>query len=89
MDDANPVERWDPVAVGRNARRAAQDSSAAAYIGELDSQPTRASMPITNDAGIVQISPGASGVDLTQPGRGLSRLTRRATGRRARSRSPG
>ena len=70
MDDANPVERWDPVAVGRNARRAAQDSSAAAYIGELDSQPTRASMPITNDAGIVQVSPGASGVDLTQPAEG-------------------
>ena len=70
LDDANPVERWDPVAVGRNARRAAQDSSTAAYIGELDSQPTRASMPITNDAGIAQISPGASGVDLTQPAEG-------------------
>ena len=27
-------------------------------------------MPITNDAGIVQISPGASGVDLTQPAEG-------------------
>jgi branched-chain amino acid transport system substrate-binding protein len=70
LDDANPVERWDPVAVGRNARRAAQDSSTAAYIGELDSQPTRASMPITNDAGIVQISPGASGIDLTAPAEG-------------------
>jgi branched-chain amino acid transport system substrate-binding protein len=70
LDDANPVSRWDPVAVGRNARRAAQDSSAAAYIGELDSQPTRTSMPITNDAGIAQISPGASGIDLTAPAEG-------------------
>jgi branched-chain amino acid transport system substrate-binding protein len=70
LDDANPVSRWDPAAVGRNARRAAQDSSTAAYIGELDSQPTRTSMPITNDAGIGQISPGASGIDLTAPAEG-------------------
>ena len=70
LDDANPVHRWDPVAVGRNARRAVQDSSTAAYIGELDSQPTRASMPITNDAGIAQVSPGAGAVDLTKPASG-------------------
>jgi branched-chain amino acid transport system substrate-binding protein len=66
LDDAKG-KVWDPVAVGANARRAVQDSSAAAYIGELDSEPTRASVPITNDAGLVQVSPGAGGVDLTQP----------------------
>jgi ABC-type branched-subunit amino acid transport system substrate-binding protein len=65
LDDAKGAV-WDPVAVGANARRAAQDSSAVAYIGELDSQPTRASVPITNDAGIVQISPTAGAVDLTR-----------------------
>jgi branched-chain amino acid transport system substrate-binding protein len=64
LDDAKG-KPWDPVAVGANARQAVQDSSAAAYIGELDSEPTRASVPITNDAGLVQISPGAGGVDLT------------------------
>jgi branched-chain amino acid transport system substrate-binding protein len=69
LDDANG-ERWDPVAVGANARQAIQDSGTAAYIGELDSEATRASLPITNDAGIVQISPGAGGVDLTQPAEG-------------------
>lgn len=69
LDDANG-KQWDPVAVGRNARRAVQDSTTAAYIGELDSQPTRASLPITNDAGVVQISPGAGGVDLTRPAEG-------------------
>lgn len=69
LDDA--VGRvWDPVAVGRNARKAVQDSSTAAYIGELDSQPTRASMPITNDAGIAQVSPGAGAIDLTRPAEG-------------------
>src|SRR3954451_20135959 len=69
IDDARG-KVWDPVAVGANARRAVQDSSAAAYIGELDSEPTRASVPITNDAGLVQVSPGAGGVDLTQPAAG-------------------
>jgi ABC-type branched-subunit amino acid transport system substrate-binding protein len=66
LDDAKGMT-WDPVAVGANARTAVQDSSAAAYIGELDSEPTRASVPITNDAGLVQVSPGAGGVDLTAP----------------------
>src|SRR3954471_2363591 len=69
LDDAKG-RNWDPVAVGANARQAVQVSSAAAYIGELDSEPTRASVPITNDAGLVQVSPGAGGVDLTQPAAG-------------------
>jgi len=71
LDDAQGVA-WDPVAVGANARSAAQDSSAVAYIGELDSEPTSASVPITNDAGIVQISPTAGAVDLTRPVEGVA-----------------
>ncbi len=71
LDDAKGAA-WDPVAVGANARSAAQDSSAVAYIGELDSEPTRASVPITNDAGIVQISPTAGAVDLTRPVEGIA-----------------
>jgi ABC-type branched-subunit amino acid transport system substrate-binding protein len=69
LDDAHG-KPWDPVAVGANARRAVQNSSTAAYIGELDSEPTRASVPITNDAGIPQVSPGAGGIDLTRPASG-------------------
>ena len=69
LDDASG-RGWDPVAVGANARRAVQDSSAAAYIGELDSEPTRASVPITNDAGLLQVSPGAGGGDLTRAAAG-------------------
>jgi branched-chain amino acid transport system substrate-binding protein len=69
LDDANG-KPWDPVVVGQNARTAVQDSSAAAYIGELDSEPTRASAPITNQAGMVQVSPGAGAVDLTAPAAG-------------------
>jgi branched-chain amino acid transport system substrate-binding protein len=64
LDDARG-KPWDAVAVGENARTAAQDHTTAAYIGELDSEPTRGSAPITNQAGIVQVSPGAGAVDLT------------------------
>ncbi|MGH2923213.1 MAG: ABC transporter substrate-binding protein [Solirubrobacterales bacterium] len=69
LDDAGGAV-WSPAAVGTNARTAAEDSSTAAYIGELDSQPTRASLPITNEAGIAQISPGAGAVDLTRAATG-------------------
>jgi branched-chain amino acid transport system substrate-binding protein len=69
LDDAKG-KAWDPVAVGANARTAVQDHTTAAYIGELDSEPTRASAPITNQAGIVQVSPGAGAVDLTAPAAG-------------------
>src|SRR5215218_897788 len=69
LDDANG-KAWNPVAVGANARQAVQDSTAAAYIGELDSEPTRGSVPITNDGGLVQVSPGAGAVDLTAPAAG-------------------
>ena len=67
LDDARQGRSFDLVAVGANARRAASDSSAAAYIGELGSGPTRTALPILNDAGIAQVSPGATAVDLTQP----------------------
>ncbi len=69
LDDARG-KQWDAVAVGDNARAAAQDHRTAAYIGELDSEPTRGSAPITNQAGIVQVSPGAGAVDLTAPASG-------------------
>ncbi|MBA2513676.1 MAG: hypothetical protein H0V26_05010, partial [Solirubrobacterales bacterium] len=70
LDDSSGSAAWDPVVVGQNARTATQDSATAAYIGELDSEPTRTSAPITNEAGIVQISPGAGGVDLTRTAAG-------------------
>jgi branched-chain amino acid transport system substrate-binding protein len=69
LDDAEG-KPWDAVAVGANARTAVQDHTTAAYIGELDSEPTRASAPITNQAGIPQVSPGAGAVDLTAPAAG-------------------
>ncbi|HSD23354.1 MAG TPA: ABC transporter substrate-binding protein [Solirubrobacterales bacterium] len=69
LDDAKG-RSWDPATVGANARTAVQDHTTAAYIGELDSEPTRSSAPITNQAGIAQVSPGAGAVDLTGPAAG-------------------
>ncbi len=56
--------RSDPVAAGRNARTATEDSASIAYIGELDSQTSRTSVPITNSAGILQVAPGSGATDL-------------------------
>ncbi len=49
-----------------NARRATADVTAIGYIGELDSGSTRVSLPITNQAGIAQVSAGSTAVDLTR-----------------------
>lgn len=66
LDDTGGGRRWSLAASAANARRAAEDSSAIGFIGDLDSGATRASLPITNQAGIVQISPGSTAVDLTR-----------------------
>jgi ABC-type branched-subunit amino acid transport system substrate-binding protein len=71
LDDAAPEPEVALARVGANARRATSDSSTAAYIGELESGPTRTSLPILNDAGVAQVSPGASAIDLTGPAPGF------------------
>ena len=62
---------WDPAVVSENAHRAADDPSAIAYLGELDYGASAVSLPITNDAGLLQVSPGDGLTSLTQwpPGR--------------------
>jgi ABC-type branched-subunit amino acid transport system substrate-binding protein len=64
LDDARGG-RPSVVAAAQNAREATSDSSAAAYLGELDSVTTRTSLPITNEAGLLQVSPGATAPELT------------------------
>lgn len=72
LDDAAGAQgdlRWDEATTGENARTATEDAAAVAYIGELDSGATRTSLPITNEAGLLQVSPGSSAVDLVrEPG---------------------
>ena len=45
-------------AAGAIARRAVEDASAVGFIGDLDSGATRISLPITNQADLIQVSPG-------------------------------
>ena len=59
---------------GANARTATEDSTAIAYVGELDSGTTRTSLPITNEAGLLQVSAGASATDLTRAAPGSDQV---------------
>jgi branched-chain amino acid transport system substrate-binding protein len=61
---------WEPGATTSNARRAAQDDAAIAYIGEFNSGATALSLPLLNEAGLLQISPGNTAVGITsdEPG---------------------
>jgi hypothetical protein len=65
LDDTGGGPGWSMVATAANARRAAEDSAAIGFIGDVDSGATRVSLPITNQAEIVQISPASTAVDLT------------------------
>jgi branched-chain amino acid transport system substrate-binding protein len=57
---------WDPDKTAENARKAVENTRTIAYIGELDSGATAISLPITNQAGFPQVSPGATAVGLTK-----------------------
>ncbi|MBA2523498.1 MAG: ABC transporter substrate-binding protein [Solirubrobacterales bacterium] len=73
LDDATE-QGWDGARSGADARRATQDSTAIAYIGELDSGASRTSIPITNEAGLLQVSPGSGAEDLTREDIGSSSI---------------
>ena len=66
-----PDHPWDPALVSTNAHRVADDPRAIAYLGELDYGASAVSLPITNNAGLLQVSPGDGLTSLTQrpPGR--------------------
>ena len=69
--DDQPDHPWDPALVSENASRATDDPTTIAYLGELDYGATAVSLPITNNAGLLQVSPGDGLTSLTQrpPGR--------------------
>ena len=56
---------WEPNATSTNARKAAGDDSTIGYIGEFNSGATAVSLPILNEAGIAQVSPGNTAVGIT------------------------
>ena len=62
LDDSTAqAGTWTPEATSANARKVAQDDKAVAYIGEFNSGASAISMPILNEAGVPQISPGEHG----------------------------
>jgi branched-chain amino acid transport system substrate-binding protein len=73
LDDSTAqAGSWTPEATQSNARKAAQDDSTAAYIGEFNSGASAVSIPILNEAGIPQISPANTAVGLTSDEPGAS-----------------
>jgi branched-chain amino acid transport system substrate-binding protein len=58
--------KWEPGVVVRNARRAFMDPTTIAYLGEFNSGATSISLPILNEAGILQVSPSNAYVGLTR-----------------------
>jgi len=57
---------WDPGTVEANARKAAADRRAIAYVGEADSGASAVSLPRTNGAGLLQVSPADGLTSLTR-----------------------
>jgi branched-chain amino acid transport system substrate-binding protein len=71
LDDSTAsAGKWDPGQVQSNARKAVQDKSTLAYLGEFNSGATGNSLPILNEAGIPQVSPSNTAQGLTAKGLG-------------------
>jgi branched-chain amino acid transport system substrate-binding protein len=71
LDDSTAqAGSWTPEATQANARKVAQDETAAAYIGEFNSGASAVSIPILNEAQVPQVSPANTAVGLTsdEPG---------------------
>jgi branched-chain amino acid transport system substrate-binding protein len=67
LDDATAAAgKWDPAQTSSDARKAAQDKSTIAYLGEFNSGASAISIPILNQANILQISPSNTYVGLTR-----------------------
>jgi branched-chain amino acid transport system substrate-binding protein len=66
------VGNWLPERVARNARRAANDDNAIAWIGSFNSGASTISLPILNEAAIGMVSPSNTAIGLTTDGPGTS-----------------
>jgi branched-chain amino acid transport system substrate-binding protein len=71
LDDSTAqAGNWTPEQASANARKAAQDDKAIAYIGEFNSGASAISIPILNEVPLAQVSPANTAVGLTsdEPG---------------------
>lgn len=66
LDDSSlTTGEWEPGATASNAKAAAQDPTTIAYLGDYNSGATAISLPLTNAAGILQVSPASPYEGLT------------------------
>jgi branched-chain amino acid transport system substrate-binding protein len=73
LDDATAAAgKWEAQQTSANARKVAQDDSAIAYLGEFNSGASAISIPITNEAGLLQVSPSNTQLGLTKSGPGAT-----------------
>lgn len=71
LDDASPVTgSWDGTIEAENAQKAVADKDVMVYLATYNSGAAKISMPITNKAGLVQITPANTYPGLTKPGFG-------------------
>jgi len=69
LDDASPVTgSWDGTVEAENAQKAIADANAMVYIGTYNSGAAKVSMPITNKAGMAQVTVANTYPGLTKPG---------------------
>lgn len=69
LDSADPkTGHWAPARVADNARAAVEDLQTIAYLGELESGASAISLPILNEGGMLQVSPGDTFAGLTDRG---------------------
>jgi len=67
-----PSRGWNATATVRSAEQAARNADTVAYVGDLDSGATELSLPILNQAGIVQLTPGSGYPGLTDKVTGVT-----------------
>jgi len=71
LDDASPTTgSWDGTIEANNAHKAIADDKCLVYFGTYNSGAAKISMPLTNEAGMAQITPANSYPGLTKPGYG-------------------
>jgi branched-chain amino acid transport system substrate-binding protein len=68
LDDGDETGSWIPEKEEENARKAVAIKDVVAYFGPLNSGAAKISMPILNEAGIVQMSPATTWPGLTKIG---------------------
>lgn len=65
LNDSSQKGVWESGIAEANAKRAANDPSTIAYIGDLESGATAVSLPLNNNARLLQVSPSSAYVGLT------------------------